>query len=137
MLIIAETPRLLIRSWLPQDLDPYGALLGEKVNNSPYHAQVPSCQAENELWRYRAEMDKWGWSRWAVVAKGDYRLIGYCGFSPYGDAVEMSWRFLPEYRGKGLVLEAVKAVSQHGFEELGFQRIISFTKPGNSSMALN
>ena len=131
MLIIAETPRLLVRNWLPQDLKAYGALLGEEADDPHFSALEPSCRAETELWRYQTELDKWGWSRWAVISREDHKLIGCCGFSPYGKNVEMSWRFLPEFRGRGLVLEAAEAVAKYGLEKLGFERIISFTNPNN------
>ena len=131
MLVIAETPRLFIRSWLPKDLQAYAALLGEEVSGACFSALEPSCRAETELWRYQVELDKWGWSRWAVVSKDNHQLMGYCGFSPYGPNVEMSWRFLPEFRGVGLVLEAAEAVAKYGLETLGFERIISFTNPNN------
>ncbi len=133
MLIISETPRLILRTWhLQQDVDAYSALLGEspaQVANAM--ALEPESLAETKLWRYQAELDKWGWSRWAVVFKENNQLIGSCGFSPYGKDIEMSWRFLPEYRGKGLVLEAVEAVTDFGFNKLGMDEIISYTMPDN------
>lgn len=132
MLVIAETPRLLIRNWLPQDLQAYGVLLGEETKEPQYSALRPSCRAENELWRYQAEQDRRGWSRWAVLSRDEHKLIGYCGFSPYGDDVEMSWRFLPEYRGAGLVLEAAEAVANYGFNVLRFARIISYASSDNA-----
>ncbi|OED41532.1 hypothetical protein ACH42_13590 [Endozoicomonas sp. (ex Bugula neritina AB1)] len=117
---------------MPQDLKAYSAILGRESEDAQYSALVPSCRAESELWRYQVELDRLGWSRWAVVAKGDHKLIGYCGFSPYGDDVEMSWRFLPEFRGCGLILEAAEAVTNYGFGTLGFARIISFSVPDNN-----
>lgn len=132
MLIVTDTPRLILRTWQLQDVDAYSALLGETLAcSSDVMATEPGSLAETELWRYQAELDKWGWSRWAVVLKENNQLIGYCGFSPYGKHIEMSWRFLPAYRGQGLVLEAVEAVTQFGFNQLGMAEIISYTTPSN------
>ncbi len=132
VLIVTDTPRLILRTWQLQDADAYSALLGETPSSHPdVMAKEPGSLAETELWRYQAELDKWGWSRWAVVFKENNQLIGYCGFSPYGKHIEMSWRFLPEYRGRGLVLEAVEAVTQFGFYQLGIDEIISYTTPNN------
>lgn len=133
MLIVCETPRLLLRTWQIQDLPALANLLGESVEDGcDLMAEEPGSQAENELWRFQAEMDKWGWSRWAVVLTETHQLIGYCGFSPYGRDIEMGWRFLPEFRGQGLIYEAAEAVTQFGFKQLGIRRIISFSRPDNA-----
>ena len=136
MLIVTDTPRLILRTWQLQDLDAYSTLMGDPPSKATdataaVMATEPGSLAETELWRYQAELDKWGWSRWAVVFKENNQLIGYCGFSPYGKHIEMSWRFLPAYRGQGLVLEAVEAVTQLGFKQLGMAEIISYTTPNN------
>ena len=131
MLIISETPRLLLRTWHLQDVNAYSELLGECTESPDVTALEPASQTETKLWRYQAELDKWGWSRWAVVFKENNQLIGSCGFSPYGKDIEMSWRFHPEYRGKGLLLEAVEAVTEFGFNKLGMEEIISYTMPDN------
>lgn len=132
MLIIADTPRLIVRHWQPEDLKAYAALVNDdSVQDFSITADEPGSQAENELWRYQVEQDKWGWSRWAVVSKDSHKLVGYCGFAPYGKDVEMSWCFLPEYRGVGLVVEAAGAIARFGLNTLGFKRIISYTNADN------
>ena len=132
MLIIADTPRLIVRHWHPEDLKAYATLVNDDSEQDyGFTAEEPSSQAENELWRYQTEQDKWGWSRWAVISKENYQLVGYCGFAPYGKDVEMSWCFLPEYRGLGLIVEAADAIARFGLNTLGFDRIISFTSASN------
>ena len=132
MLIIADTPRLIVRHWQPEDLEAYATLVNDQSEQgSGIASDAPRSQAENELWRYQVEQDKWGWSRWAVVSKDNYQLVGYCGFAPYGKDVEMSWRFIPEYRGLGIVVEAASAIARFGLNTLGFKRIISYTNADN------
>ncbi len=132
MLIIADTPRLIIRTWQEIDLPDYASLLGETLSdNTGSDCSIPSSRAENELWCFQAEMDRRGWSRWAVELKEGRKLIGYCGFAPYGKDVELVWRFQPEFRGQGLVVEAAEAVAKLGFETFRFDQIISFTNPDN------
>ena len=131
MLIVTETPRLLIRTWQEGDLKPYGELIGYNDLPRRFSDDSPASKPETELWRYQLELDQKGWSRWAVVHKETYRLIGYCGFSSHGNSVELSWLFLSEFCGRGLVLEAVQAVAWLGFERFGFREIISYTAPDN------
>jgi ribosomal-protein-alanine N-acetyltransferase len=53
-------------------------------------------------------------------------LIGFCGFSDeFPPDVEIGWRFLPEYWGKGLATEAAKAVMRYGFDTFGFGPLLS------------
>lgn len=61
MLIVTDTPRLILRTWQLQDVDAYSALLGETLAcSSDVMATEPGSLAETELWRYQAELDKWG-----------------------------------------------------------------------------
>ncbi|MGI9282367.1 MAG: GNAT family N-acetyltransferase [Endozoicomonas sp.] len=131
MLIVAETPRLILRTWQEVDLQPYAEIRGTAHDEPQYGTHSPASKAETDLWRFQVELDQRGWSRWAVVLKESNKLIGICGFAAYGDSVEMSWRFSQEYRGRGLVIEAAEAVTELGFKRLGFKEIISFASPQN------
>ncbi|KEQ16525.1 GNAT family N-acetyltransferase [Endozoicomonas numazuensis] len=131
MQIVAETPRLILRTWQEADLQPYADITGISLDERQYSTHSPATKAETDLWRFQVELDQRGWSRWAVVLKDSNKLIGSCGFSAYGDSVEMSWRFNQEYRGRGLVIEAAEAVTDLGFTRLGFKEIISFASPQN------
>ena len=133
MRVVAETSQLVVRTWQERDLADYAALLGDEdaTDLTEFSSEGPACRAETELWRYQLEQDKLGWSKWAVVHKKSQQLIGYCGFSPYHHDVEISWRFLPEYRGKGLAIEVIEAVVNVGLNQFGFKKIVSFTSPAN------
>lgn len=131
MRVVAETPHLLIRTWLETDLPGYAVLTGDDSEPQKYSPGLPACRAESELWRYQLELDRYGWSRWAVIYKKNDLLVGSCGFSPYGGEVEIGWRFLREYRGQELVVEALEALTRLGFQHFGFNRIISFSRTDN------
>jgi len=78
------------------------------------------------LWRRSGFIDKGievaktrGWILWPVIHRDDAVLIGFCGFSDeFPPDVEIGWRFLPDYWGKGLATEAAKAVMQYGFDTI-------------------
>ena len=132
MRVVVEMHHLMIRTWQEGDLASYAALLGHDDENlEKFSADGPDSRAETELWRYQLEQDKNGWSRWAVVQKESNCLIGYCGFAPYHNDVEISWRFLPGYLGRVEVVDAIEAVMKVGLQQLGFDKIISFTSPDN------
>jgi [ribosomal protein S5]-alanine N-acetyltransferase len=59
-------------------------------------------------------------------------LIGFCGFSDeFPPDVEIGWRFLPEYWGRGLATEAARAVMQYGFDTFGFGRLVYVSQRAN------
>jgi len=73
-----------------------------------------------------------GWAGWPVVHRKDNVLVGFFGF---GDEippdVQIGWRFLPEYWGRGLATEAAAAMMQYGFDMFGFDRLIAVAHPAN------
>jgi [ribosomal protein S5]-alanine N-acetyltransferase len=65
-----------------------------------------------------------GFGRWAVHHKDDDKVIGFCGpkYLPEFNKVELGYRYLPEYWGKGIGYEAAQATLDtfkplHGIEE--------------------
>ena len=85
------------------------------------------------MWRRSGFIDKGievaktrGWILWPVIHRDDAVLIGFCGFSDeFPPDVEIGWRFLPDYWGKGLATEAAKAVMRYGFDTFGFGPLLS------------
>jgi len=133
MRIVTETSHLIIRTWQESDFPNYATLIGDNPNDlNGFSDNGPNCRAETELWGYQLEQDRFGWSRWAIIYKKTNELIGYCGFAPYHDDVEINWRFLQKWRSSSLAIDAIKAVAQVGFEVLNFNKIISFTRADNS-----
>lgn len=49
------------------------------------------------------------------------------------DVVDVGYRFLPQYWGRGLASEACMASLDFGFNELGLEQIVAFVLPGNAA----
>ena len=63
---------------------------------------------------------------WAVVLREEDKMIGTCGFTKFDythNLGEIGYVINPEYRGRGIAVEAVREVMRFGFEELGLNRI--------------
>jgi RimJ/RimL family protein N-acetyltransferase len=73
-----------------------------------------------------------------AIVHGD-RLIGVIGLVPGEDVhrltAELGYWLAEPYWGRGIVPEAVRAVVEHGFNELGFVRIFAEPYVGNSRSA--
>ena len=74
-----------------------------------------------------------GYGRWACVLKATNQVIGFCGLKYLTDldAVDVGYRFLPEYWGQGLATEACQASLDFGFSTLDLNEIIGLVVPEN------
>ena len=65
--------------------------------------------------------------------KGEETIFGFCGLKYLDElkAVDVGFRFLPQYWGKGFATEACQASVQFGFEVLGLRHIIAMVLPEN------
>jgi [ribosomal protein S5]-alanine N-acetyltransferase len=65
---------------------------------------------------------------WAITLIGDAKLIGtilYWHIEWADCRAEIGYELLPEYRGKGIMTEALESVIGFGFEELKFKEIVA------------
>ncbi len=71
---------------------------------------------------------------WALIHKGDDRMIGTCGFTSFNyaaDSGEIGYVLSPDYQGRGLATEAARAVLAFGFDTLRLHRIEAHFIEGN------
>lgn len=69
-----------------------------------------------------------------ILNKESGDTIGLCGLLPSKDenGTECFFTVLPNYRGHGFAIEAMKKLIEYAFKELNFIRIILFISPKNS-----
>jgi RimJ/RimL family protein N-acetyltransferase len=70
------------------------------------------------------EYEKYGYARYAMVHKGDQRVIGFCGlkFNSEVGMPDIGYRMLPEYWGQGFATEAALAVLEYSRDVLGVEK---------------
>ena len=137
MTVALRTPRLLLREWRDEDIDPFFAQLA----NAEVTALLPplpdreACAAW--IGRMRAHNERHGFAYWAVELPGKAPLIGAIGLTrvdfadAFGEAVEIGWRLALPYWGKGYATEAARAAIDDGFYRFGIDEIVAFTVPMN------
>jgi RimJ/RimL family protein N-acetyltransferase len=76
-----------------------------------------------------------GFGMFAVTAKHDDTLLGYCGlqFLNGSEEVEIYYGFSKDCWDNGFATEAAKAVLRFGFEEAKLDKISAVTQPENSA----
>lgn len=73
--------------------------------------------------------------RWAVHTKPGMGFIGWCGLKarPERNEIDLGYRFIKTFWGKGYATEAARACIRYGFEQLNLQRIIGRAMPDNKA----
>jgi len=135
-MIITETRRLLLR-----ELDDGDTAALEPVLADPEVMRFSSGvlrPTEIAAWIVdrREEYARWGFGCWAVVAREERRVVGYCGLTLFDDLgehpeVEVGYRLARASWGRGLATEAAAAVRDHAFGSLGLSRLIALVDPSN------
>jgi [ribosomal protein S5]-alanine N-acetyltransferase len=71
---------------------------------------------------------------WAITLKNNLKLIGIIGLyriKPEHYRAEIGYMILPEFNGKGITTEAIKAVLNYGFNEMNLHSIEGVIDPQN------
>lgn len=131
-----QTRRLLLRKMLKTDYrDMYEYACQEQVTQyllwRPHDSEAYTYKYLQYIQsRYRAG----DFYDWAIVVKGQNKMIGTCGFTEFNteaNSAEIGYVLNPSYWGGGLAPEAVSAVLQFGFVDLRLNRIEAKYMEGN------
>jgi RimJ/RimL family protein N-acetyltransferase len=128
------TERLLLRRWLPADLEPFAALNADPDVMEFFPAPLTRAESDALAERADAGFDERGFGLWAVelTATGDF--IGFVGLAPMPDGfggVEVGWRLAREFWGAGYATEGARASIRFAFDTLGLDEVSSVTSVVN------
>lgn len=137
--VTLHTPRLTLRPWREQDLEPLFALNGDA--DSMRHFPSVLTRAESDAWaaRLQAHFDTHGWGFWVVEERDGAPFVGVVGLlnipwqAHFTPAVEIGWRIAPGHRRRGFAEEAARAALDFGFGTVGLAEIVAFTIPANEA----
>ncbi|MCY1139736.1 GNAT family N-acetyltransferase [Actinoplanes sp. Pm04-4] len=135
------TERLLLRKWRNDDLDGLAAINADpEVMRYILDGSVRDReQSADGLRKMRRDWDEQGYGLFAVELRGE--LIGWAGFAvpvflpAVLPAVEIGWRLGRRFWGYGYATEAAAAALRFGFDEVGFERVISIRHVDNMRSA--
>ncbi len=132
-----RTARLLLRDWRDEDLPTFAALNADSQVMEFFPRPLDRSESDALAARIRSQFALSGFGLWAVEVCGGAPFIGFVGLSVpsfeahFTPCVEIGWRLLREYWGRGYATEAARAVLDFGFDRLGLEEIVSFTVPAN------
>lgn len=132
-----ETPRLILRRAIREDTDPMFRNWASdpevtKFLTWPPHANIGVTQTVLECWL--AEYEKADYYQWMIVLKEIGEPIGSISVVRQNDAVEeaeIGYCIGSAWWHKGIVSEALAAVIEYLFTEVGMNRIAARHDPNN------
>lgn len=135
MKTLIETKRLVLREITMQDAENLFQLHSHPDVQKYTGEPVVESMAEMEK-AIRARItryEQYGYGRWATFLKEGNQFVGWAGLAylPEFDEIDLGYRFLPEFWGKGIATEASEAILHYGFQTLKLNRIIAIALPEN------
>lgn len=136
MKTVLETERLLLREYGENDAKAFFRLNTDPavLRYVPDEALVDVDQARQILVDHPiADYGKYGFGRYACILKSAGENIGFAGLKYLEELgeIDVAYRFMPAYWGRGLATEAAIASVQFGFDQLGLKRIVGLAMPEN------
>ncbi|MBP6025468.1 GNAT family N-acetyltransferase [Ferruginibacter sp.] len=128
MHIILETPRLILRRFTEAD-----TRLLLQLNSNPevlkyLHEPLLTTeeQALHVLQNIILPQYKNNLGRWAIHLKNTNEFIGWCGLKYRAelDEIDLGYRLMQEFWGKGYAFEAAKHTVDYGFNQLYLKKIV-------------
>jgi RimJ/RimL family protein N-acetyltransferase len=138
--VVAETERLVLRTWKPEDEADYA----RHLNTPAVTKHVGGLQTDEEMTaafeRMHGYQRDFGHTFWAVERKSDSAFLGFCGLkraavpgTPVDGEVEIGWRLREDAWGQGYAREAADAALEWAWANLDAPRVVAFTVPANEA----
>ncbi len=133
--MVLETKRLILREMTLYDVDDLLAIFSDpetmQFYPQPFDRQMTQTWIERNIQRYAHH----GFGLWALILKENGKLIGDCGLVIQEvddvEEIEIGYHLCRNLWGKGLATEAAQTCRDYGFNQLGFDRLISLINPAN------
>jgi RimJ/RimL family protein N-acetyltransferase len=137
--VVAETPRLRLRTWDFEDRAEFTRLL----NTPTVMRWLGGVQSEADATAAYERLDSYqrdhGHTFWIVERKVDDALLGFCGLKrvnapgagPITGDFEIGWRLRQDAWGQGYAKEAAIGSLDLAFERFNAPHVIALTVPGN------
>jgi ribosomal-protein-alanine N-acetyltransferase len=133
-----ETERLYLRRLVNEDVNEVFALRSDKEVMK--YIPRPLVKTNEEALEHIAMIDEKIENNeginWAISLKDNPKLIGIIGhyrIKPEHFRAEIGYMLLPEYHGKGIIVEAIKEILNYGFQVMKLHSIEAIIDPKNSA----
>ncbi|MGV3552354.1 GNAT family N-acetyltransferase [Rhizobium sp.] len=138
MNVVIETPRLLVRPLVADDLDDLARLYADPEVRRYFPDRTLDREQTREQLEWFANGDNPGYpdcGLWATIDKATGAFAGRSGLLRWEidgrEETEIAYMLGQEFWGRGLGNEVAAALVRHGFERLRLARLIALVHPDN------
>jgi [ribosomal protein S5]-alanine N-acetyltransferase len=132
-----ETPRLLMRPFEVADAEAAFEWFGDPrvMRYIPTGPDASIDRTAERVARYREHQAAHGFSKWVIVERSTGRLIGDAGLLrlELEGWVDLGFRLLPEFWGKGLATEAARAWVDGAWARFRLPELVGIAHPDNAA----
>lgn len=135
--MVLDGPRIRLRPWREAEAGAFASLNADPEVMRHFAAPLSRAESDAMFERVRAHQARHGFSFWAAEHRDQERPIGFCGVqrapfeARFTPAVEIGWRLLPAFWGRGFAREAAELAFGAAFGPLGLEEVVAFTVPAN------
>jgi len=138
---VAETARLRLREWAPEDEARFYAVMN-RPEVMEHLGGVQTPEGWNAAYQRIVGFQRdYGHTFWIVEDRSSQELLGFCGIKRVnapgaGELTgrhEIGWRLRPESWGQGIAKEAAIASMDLAFGHFGAPDVIATTVPSNTA----
>ncbi|MEW8970664.1 GNAT family N-acetyltransferase [Mesobacillus jeotgali] len=132
-MIYLETARLILRDWSAEDLEHFAKMNADQEVMKYFANTLSEEETHQFSHNIISELQTCGYGLYAVEVMGAKEFIGFIGFhratfeADFTPCIEIGWRLKKEAWGQGYATEGAMACLEHGFADLGFSKVVSFT----------
>lgn len=132
-----ETQNLILRGCTEADIPEFARLNSDERVMEFFLKPLSYTETVEFYGQIQEEFQRCGFSVYAVEEKATHAFIGFVGLhritfqADFAPAVEIGWRLLPEFWGKGYATEAAIACLDYAKKTLKLKEIYSFTSLPN------
>jgi ribosomal-protein-alanine N-acetyltransferase len=132
------TDRLLLRAPQLDDAEPFRSLLSiPEVTRFSNWPDAPKKAQVERFMRWMAKLHGSGnGCAWIIEGSASNTMIGAIRFNRFDrkwKSGEVGYELCPDFWGRGLMTEGLRAVVSYGHRVFGLNRIEAWTLPGNSA----
>ncbi len=137
-MIVAETPRLVLRRVVSEDAMAWQAIFCDpQVMRFGGPVRTPKWVHDTIADMIGRRYGEWSFGRWSVVEKATGAVIGVVGLARYPDRslqtgeAEIGYRFNLSCWGAGYATESASVACAVGFDAFTVSRIVAHVAPAN------
>lgn len=132
-----ESERLTFRNWENSDLDQIAAMNANAQVMEYFPKTLSKDESKKFLTKLQEMFESEAYTYFAVELKGSKEFIGFIGMAKqeyqaeFNPSIDIGWRLMPSYWGKGYAYEGAKTCLEYGFNKLNLKRIIAVCSISN------